>query len=308
MKWLLLILISLTLLAKTSEEEAAEKVYIANINALLIFTSESGLSSGKYSLTNTGHSIETYSVPFSYHFKPYTKELNFFINGSSGFSRTRLELPPKSELTRSGNDLNLTLDNKIQTYAFGVGGGVRYKVDEGIELLASAGLIYSRVGVSVKPDNPGEIVEGAFDSAYNDNLTYKFMLSGKYQKEFHHYKPYLKLDIKSYETKSELDFSSLLNISTQSSVASFAMGCESLSLYEHGDDYLSLEAYLRGNYLFGDIVEVVDLYRYANFGLIGYWNTPDLPSWAERFYLEVSTVRAEGLEGYNVGIGFSLDY
>jgi hypothetical protein len=25
-------------------------------------------------------------------------------------------------------------------------------------------------------------------------------------------------------------------------------------------------------------------------------------------YTEVSTVRADGLEGYNIGVGFSLDY
>jgi hypothetical protein len=304
MKIWTILLLCFCLYAQTPEQEA-EKAYLANINTLLIFTSESGLSSGKYRFTDANFKMETYSLPFRYHFKEFEPRLNFFVNGGLGYSITRLD----SVLSINNSGLNLTHDNKLQTYTIGLGGGVRYKSPFDVDFLGSVGLIYSRVGTSVRPDDDiGDAIESFFDGEFNDNITYKLLLAGEYHKDFKGYKPYLKTSFKYYETKADFTLDSLGGFSTSSNVLAIALGAETPSLLKYEENYLSLEAYVKYNYLNGDITDVVKFDHYANLGVLAYWNTPEQPSWAERFYLEVSTVRAKGLEGYNVGIGFTLDY
>ena len=122
------------------------------------------------------------------------------------------------------------------------------------------------------------------------------------------YKSYLRAGFKLYETKSDFTFDELSGFRAQSNVTSLSVGVETEPLLKHKEKSLTLEPYVKVNYLQGDIQGVVQFNSYMNLGVLAYWNTPDTPSWAERFYLEISTVRAEGLEGYNVGIGFTIDY
>lgn len=288
-------------------EETAEKAYLANINTLLIFTSESGLSSGQYSFTQAGFKMETYTLPFRYNLEPFAENMNLFVNGGVGYSITRLDT--QTSVEKTGRTINLTHDNKLQTYTAGLGIGLRYKSDYGVEYLGSMGLIYSKVGTSVSPnDKVGEAIEDFFDGEYNDNITYKFLLAAEYKKEIEGYLPYIKIDAKTYDTKADFSLDALSGFQTQSRVASVSLGVETPALLKHEENFLSLEGYARVNFLEGDITEVVKFKKYMNLGVISYWNTPEVPSWAKRFYLEISTVRAEGLEGYNVGIGFTLDY
>lgn len=287
--------------------ETAEKIYLANINTLMIFTAESGLSSGAYRFTKSNYKMKVYSLPFSYSFEPFNAKANWFLDGGVGYSITRLDT--RTVTQQSGTDITLTHDNKLQTYTAGLGGGIRYKTDMNIDLLASLGIIYSRVGTSVKPqDDVGGAIEDFFDSQYNDNLTYKLLLSAQYIKEIESFKLHTKATFKSYETKASFTWDALSGFTTQSDVTSLFFGIETPALLQYDKNYLTLEGYSRVNYLHGDITDVVQFNRYINMGAIAYWYTPQSPSWAKRFYTEASTVRAKGLEGYNVGIGFSLDY
>ena len=287
--------------------ETAEKVYLANINTLLIFTSESGLSSGKYKFTKPGVEMQTYTLPYRYHFAPFDDKMNFFVGGGVGYSITRLDTTTEDQ--RSDGPIDLTHDNKLQTYTAGISIGLRYKSDIGIDYLGSVGAIYSRVGTSVKPDDEiGDIIEDLFDDEYNDNITYKFLLAAEYKKEIEGFKPYIRADLKWYETKADFTLDVLSGFRTQSSVASIVIGAETPSVFMYDENSFSFEGYIKANYLEGDITDVVKFKRYMNIGVVSYFNTPENPSWAERFYVELSTVRAEGLEGYNIGIGFSFDY
>jgi hypothetical protein len=49
-------------------KEIAEKAHLASINTLLIFTSQEGLSTGRYNFTDVGVDMEIYKLPFTYHF------------------------------------------------------------------------------------------------------------------------------------------------------------------------------------------------------------------------------------------------
>jgi len=306
-KFLSIFIITVNFLWGQTPAETAQKAYLANINTLLIFTSESGLSSGKYQFTKRDFKMETYSLPFRHHFEPFNEKMNLFIGGGVGYSITRLDT--QTTEVKSGKSLELTHDNKLQTYTAGLGLGLRYKSEMGIDFLGSGGLIYSRVGTSVSPnDEIGEAIKDFFDGEYNDNITYKFLLAAEYIKEFEGYKPYIKMDAKSYDTKADFTLDALSGFDTQSRAASISVGAEIPSILKQEEDYLSLEAYVKLNFLNGDITDVVLFEKYMNIGGIAYWNTPQSPLWAKRFYTEVSTVRAEGLEGYNVGIGFTIDY
>lgn len=299
-------LLAMTIFAQTPEE-TAEKAYLANINTLLVFTSESGLSSGFYRFTKSEFKMQTYTLPFVHHFQPFDEKMNWFVNGGFGYSITRLDTQTLAK--SSGTDITLTHDNKLQTYTAGLGGGLRYKTDMGVDFLASLGIIYSRVGISVKPkDDVGGAIEDFFDSQYNDNLTYKLLLSAEYAKEIGSFQLRTKASFKSYETKASFTWDALSGFTTQSDVTSLLLGVETPPLLQYEKNFFTLEGYTKMNYLHGDITDVVQFNKYMNIGAIAYWYTPDTPSWAKRFYTEVSTVRAEGLEGYNVGIGFSLDY
>ena len=307
MRFLLtLTLLGISLFAQTPEE-AAEKAYLANINTLLIFTSESGLSSGKYNFTEAGFKMDTYNLPFRHHYAPFEENLNLFISGGVGYSITRLDTQVQTQ--KSGSDIELTHDNKLQTYTAGLGGGVRYKSEWDIDFLAGAALIYSRVGTSINPqDEIGEVIKDFFDSEYNDNLTVKIFISAEYDKKTEGYRPYIKGDFKLYETKADFTLDELTSFTTQSDVTSLSLGVETPALLKYEEDYLSLEGYVKANYLHGDITSVVQFDKYLSLGALAYWYTPKAPSWARRFYTEISTIRAEGLEGYNIGIGFSIDY
>ena len=293
-------LFSLILHAENLKSELGEKIFKANINTLLIFTSQDGLNTGTYHFKNVGTSMDVMHLPFLYHFNSDTR-YNWFILGNIGYSRVYLKVP-KGESVLLHNE-------HVKTYTTGFGGGVRYKFDETFSLLGGIEFIYSRAGISVKPkDSLGGAIEDFFNNNYNDNLTYKLMLRAKYEKNYKGYHPYFIADFDTYDTKSSFTFKSLGNIESQSSVMTLSTGIESPSLKNFGKNYISVEGYYHYNYLFGSIEDIVKFNDYGTFGGVLYYYTPVSPVFASRFFLEVSSVFSSGIEGYNVGVGFTMDF
>lgn len=290
--------------AETTEEIAA-RAHLANINALLIFTSQEGLSTGRYNFSDVGVDMEVYKLPFTYHFDSKENDIDYFMVGNVGYSRVfisqQIELPPSSRLN---------YDNHIRTYTAGLGGGIRYKATDTLHFSAGIELIYSRSGASVKKpdDNPGDAIEDFFNQNYNDNITYKFFTLAEYRPVIDDIKPYAKISYSLYETSSTFSFEKLITFDTQSSVSTLAVGVETPELIKKNRNYLTLEGYLNGNYLAGDVVPSVKFDSYSTVGIIVYWYTPKDPWWAERFFFEASTVQSSGLDGYNLGIGFTVDF
>ena len=297
------IILTLTLYAKTLEEIAKE-AHLASINTLLIFTSGEGLNSGLYHFTKVGVDMEVYNLPFSFNLTSNNSKLQYFLVGNVGYSRVfiskDIEIPPNGRLN---------YDNHLQTYTAGLGAGVRYKLTPEMNFSCGGELIYSRSGASVsKPDDDlGNAIEDFFNKEYNDNLSYKFFADAEYKPKIEGFKPYAKASYKLYETKSTFNFDEFTTFSTQSSIISLAFGAETEKIYGSDRSYLTLEAYINGNYLFGEVNEVVKFDSYASLGSVAYWYD-DSFSWIQRYFLELNTIRADGLKGYNVGIGFSIDY
>ena len=286
-------------------KEIAEKAHLASINALLIFTSQEGLSTGRYNFTNVGVDMEVYKLPFTYHFESKENPVDYFMVGNVGYSRVfisqQIELLP---------DSRLNYDNHLRTYTAGLGGGIRYKATDEIHLSGGIELIYSRSGASVKKpdDKVGDAIEDFFNQNYNDNITYNFFTKAVYRPVINDFKPYAEISYNLYETSSTFSFDELVTFNTQSSIATLALGVETPELLQSNKNHFTLEGYINSNYLSGAVVQSVQFDSYLTVGVVAYWYTPGDPWWAERFFFEVSTVQSSGLDGYNLGIGFTVDF
>lgn len=291
--------------AEETPADIAQRAYLANINALMIFTSQDGLNSGHYRFSNIGIKMDIYHLPFLYQLEIGNDTINMFAMGNVGYSRASV-----NEDITLPDHITLSHENQMSTYTGGAGLGVRLKTAWEIDILAGLELIYSRSGVTVyKPKNDfGDAIDGFFTGRYNDNLTYKFLLQLEHHREINGYKLYGKLNHKLYETKADFNFNTLTSFTTQASVTSLGAGIETAELFSWHEMYLTLEGYLYGHYLGGDIVDIVGFDTYSTVGVVAYWYTENKPDWIERFFIELSSVNSKGLEGYNLGIGFSIDF
>jgi len=301
--FLLYVLLFQSVYAK-SPDEIAKEAHIASINTLLIFTGQEGLSSGVYNFSEIGVDMEIYHLPFTYHFQSDTN-INYFLVGNVGYSRVyitdEIDIPSTSPLN---------YENHLRTYTGGIGGGVRYKFKADLSVSGGFEFIYSKSGASVKKpdDDIGDAIEDFFAENYNDNYSYKFFTNIEYRTKINEYKPYVILTYKVYETKSSFTFSDLSSFNSQSSVTTLSLGFETPSLLEFNSQYITLETYLNANYLGGTVKDVVEFDAYSTFGGTLYLYTPKGPWWASRFFLDLSTVNSSGLDGYNVGLGFTVDF
>ena len=309
MRYLLSFFLTITWLygLEVSSSQKIEKVNAATLNTLLIFTSQEGLSSGLYHFTNTSVAVDmkVYHLPFTYHFRS-DSNINYFIVGNVGYSQIYLA----GDIVKLPENTNFDYNSHIQTFTAGFGGGVRYKVTK--EFLISGGLelIYSRAGLSVSlpTSDLGNKIEDFFNNNYSSNLSYKFFTLLEYKTRVKEFKPYVTFGYKLFETKSTVTFDELIRFDSQSNVTTLNVGFETPKLFESGRNNFTLETYINTNYLGGTVKEVVNFSWYQSFGLVGYYNTPLKPDWASRFFVEVNTIRSGGLEGYNLGVGFTLDF
>ena len=300
---LCLVLLTCKLFAKTPEE-IVQETHLANINAILIFTSQDAISSGTYRFTNIGTTMDIYHLPFTYHFKS-THNYNFFLVGNIGYSRTYISNP---SIPYNGTILDFNSD--LRTYTAGLGGGERYQFNNNTSILGGMEIIYSRSGNNIKTnkDSIDSAVGNLFNKNNTENITYKFFVLGEYRPIIYDFKTYISLGYKLYQTKSSINYEALRSFTTQSNVTTFSIGAETPKLYNLDEKYITLEGYFNSNYLGGDVQKSVEFDNYQTLGAIIYLYTPATPNFAKRFFTEFSTVRSRGLEGYNIGLGFSADF
>jgi hypothetical protein len=290
-----------------SPQEAAKEAHLANINALLIFTSQEGLNTGLYRFTKVDADMQIYNLPFMYHFKS-DRDFNLFLVGNVGYSTvfTTQEYASMATIVNS--------DSHIQTYTGGIGFGGRYKIREDLRFLAGTELIYSRSGANSKNSDPSLVdpitdpLKDFFGSSFNDNLSYKLFMESCYVPDVEYFKPYIKFGYKFFDTKSDMGFRNLTTFSSQSSLSILSIGGTSDPFAQAAYGHLTLELYANANYLSGDVVKTIQVEAYSKAGGVLYLYQNESPSWIERYFLELSSINADGLEGYNVGLGFSIDY
>ncbi len=308
---ILLFLLFVSVKATTLDEQLAEDAYLATVNAAIVFTSQDGLSSGVYRFTKIDTEMRIYNLPLSYHFDPLTENTNLFMIFDLAYGDTRND---------QAVDLNgtlLDLDNRMQTYVGGIGGGLRYRATEHSDIMFGGEVIYSRVGLTARTeDGLSGDVKNFFADGFNDNYSYKLFAEYDYHRFYNEYYIYTKLNYKLYKTLSKLNFTDvvedafndIVSLKSQTTVASLAMGFETNPIYSHGTMNMTLEPYIKGNYIWGDLAKVAQISSYATAGVSVYWNTPKKSLYVYRYFIEPSISRGEGLEGLNLSMGFSLDF
>ena len=299
--------------ATTLDEKLTQDAYLATVNAAIVFTSQDGLSSGVYRFTNIDTEMRMYNLPLSHHFDPLTENTNIFMVFDMAYSDVRSDHD-----VEDNNGTLLHLDNRLQTYVGGIGVGLRYRATGHSALLFGGELIYSRVGITARSEAEldGSAVENFFSDDFNDNFSYKLFAEYDYHREHRGYDVYTKLNYKLYKTLSKFDLTELgesiigdiTSLRSQTSVASLMIGVESDALYNYRDMSLTLEPYVKGNYIWGDLADVAQISGYATAGLSVYWNTPEKSAYVYRYFIEPSISKGDGLEGLNLSIGFSLDF
>jgi len=311
-KLLILFLLALTLKADEVLDSLARDVYLASINSVIVFTSQDGLSSGLYKFTNIDTEMQMYNLPLQLHFDPLTEKSNLFLILDMGYSDSYSdrEIPIAGEI--------LHKDNRMQTYVGGIGLGVRYKATEHSSIQFGGELLYSRVGVTARVGDglSEEDIKNFFSSDFNDNYSYKLLAEYIYHRIINEHKVYVRVNYKLYQTLSEIRVGDIVedivgdifSLRSQTSVASATLSYETSPLFSYKEMDFTLEPFIKGNYIWGDLAKVAQINGYGTLGLSAYWNTPEKKAYISRYFIEQSISKGYGIEGLNLSIGFSLDF
>jgi len=298
--------------AATIEEQLAQDAYLATVNASIVFTSQDGLSSGRYRFTNLDTDMTIYNLPLRFHFDRITENSNLFVMTDMGYSDTRHEGKVEDNTTL------LEYSNRLQTYVVGLGGGLCYHLNSHSKLLFGGEILYSRIGISAREESliDDSTVINFFDGDFSENYSYKLLAEYLYEREIKGHDIYAKVNYKLYKTLTEFKVSELLEgiiddletMRSQTSIASLMIGYETASLYRYNKMSLTLAPYLKGNYIWGDLADVGAVNGYGTVGVSLYWNTPEKAAYIYRYFIEPSISKGYGLEGLNLSLGFSLDF
>lgn len=308
----LLFILTLTLRADEVLDALAKETYLASINSVIVFTSQDGLSSGIYRFTNTDTEMRMYNLPLQFHFDPLSENSNLFLILDIGYSDTYAdrELPSSSGI--------LYKDNRMQTYVGGIGIGIRYKATNFSSIQFGGEFLYSRVGVTSRVEDGinEDDIKNFFSSDFNDNYSYKLLAEYIYHRTINRHKVYAKVNYKLYQTLSEIRVGDIVegivgdifSLRSQTSVASLMFSYETSPLYVYKEMSFTLEPFVKGNYIWGDLATVAEINAYGTVGLSAYWNTPEKSAYISRYFIEPSISKGYGIEGINLAIGFSLDF
>lgn len=301
MKFLFTLLFSISLLI-SSEIELVE-VSKANINSILIFSSQEGLNSGIYHFKKTGITLHTYHLPLKYNFPSDTK-WNYFINGDLSFSRAYVD-----EHTLEPVTTEIAKGTSIDTYIGGIGGGVRYTYGYGLSATCGFEVLYSRVGVKLGQTDVQGTVRNVFDNSFKENITYKFKSTLNYATVVNDFNIFADIQYRLYETKSDFTLNKQLkDFRTESSVISFSTGFETPKVLHLGTNYVTLEGRVHEHFLYGSVAATTAVDRYTSMSGALYLYVPENFEYIKRFFIEVSSSQSEALEAYNVGIGFNVNF
>ncbi len=288
--------------------------YLSLSNAVIVFTSQDGLSSGVYRFTNVDTQMTMFNLPLQYQFDPISEKSNFFMILDLGYSNTQSDRDVGVDQNATTPVLNI--ENQLQSYVVGLGIGVRYKVTEHSELQVGGEFLYSRLGLYARTGGALDgSVSGFFDET-RDTYSYKLLAEYIYHRKIAEHKIYTRLNYKLYKSFSDIKIGEIVDdiivdvksLRSQTSVASLTLSYESDPLYRYKEMSFTLEPYLKGNYIWGDMADVTKINGYGTAGLSFYWNTPEKSVYIYRYFIEPSISKGYGIEGLNLGLGFSLDF
>ena len=291
---------------------------LANVNALIILTTQDMLTSGRYTFDDET-TLRITNFPLYYHFDPIYTDFNLFLNGSAGYSKLDAEVD-------LGATFNPKDDTNYETIALRLGGGVRYASSFGINFLVGFDFIYSRIHNTYNYNSlDSEVVikpyfDKAFANQYSNAYTYELFWQAGYTPVWAEWKPYLILTLTYFDTKQDLSVKELSSFHSTSGGSRLKLGFETPQFVHSFDTGLSMEFYIAGNAFTGDVRETLGFDGYGSTAAMlhfyidsAFYDEIDevlyhAPSILNRIDLMVERVEGDGIQGYNIGVGAGFNF
>ena len=310
----LLALLYLSLSLRADNIEVLKQASLANVNALIILTTQDMLTSGRYTFDDDS-SLHIINFPLYYHFDPLFSDFNLFLNGSAGYSKMASDI-----------DYGVKDELIYQTAAFRFGGGIRYLSSFGLVFLVGFDFIYSRIrntyhyNSAKSEEDLKELFDLAFANQYSNAYTYELFWQVGYRPVWAEWKPYIILTLNYFDTKQDLSLKELSAFHSTSGGSRLKIGFETpqyIKLFQTG---LSAEFFVAGNVFKGDVEETLGFEGYSSSAAMlhlyidnDFYGEVDevlynVPSLLSRVDLMVERVTGEGIQGYNIGLGAGFNF
>jgi len=279
----------------------AENAYIKGVNSILFFTSEDIISSGSYEFSSEDETLDTHFFPVTYHFDSDSDFYNFYVNGSVGYSKYKL----------NNLDFRGSLDDiKIRTYALKLGGGVRMNILEDTDMMIGASYLYSKVNSDYhtsKPLQSSDPVDRAVNYVFNstnDFNTFEAVTSLGYHPTINNYEPYIRGDIRYFDTKIDDTYATISD--TSAVISKLKVGVITPPVTHIEGLPLKLEFYASEVFIGGDMDDALNTDNFFVVGTTFHLGTSSIISQISEISFDVNIVRGDNLDGFNFGFGFSF--
>ena len=277
-----------------------ENIYVKAANTLLFFTSENIISSGSYEFGSSDKTLKTTFLPFTYQFKNDSDFYNFYVNGSIGYSKYK----------EKNIDFRGSLDEiDTKTYALKVGGGVRFNILKDTDMLLGGSYIYSKVNSDYNTPLPlgNNPIERALDYVFNSSNTFdtfEWFTSIGYHPTINEYKPYVRGDIRYFDTKINDSFATISD--TASTISKLKVGVITPPVASIEGLPLKLEFYASDVFIYGDMKDALESNNFYVLGSTFHLGTTTLNKWVSDVSFDVNIVRSDNFDGFNFGFGLSF--
>ena len=303
MKKLTLLPLLSTLILSQGHAQTVEDVYVKAANTILFFTSENIISSGSYEFGDEDSTLDTHFFPLTHHFESDSDFYNFYVNGSIGYSKFR----EKNDY----REINSIDTIKMKTYALKLGGGIRMNIFEDADMMIGGSYIYSKVNSDYVTSQPLNTIDPGFDKELDyvfnsdkDFNTYEFFTSVGYHPTINEYKPYVRADIRYFDTKIDDPHASITDV--VSTISKLKVGVVTPPVTDIAGLPLKLEFYASEVFIGGDMADALDTDNFFVAGTTFHLGTSTLNDWVSEVSFDVNIVRGDNLDGFNWGFGFSF--
>ena len=278
-----------------------EDIYVKAANTILFFTSEDIISSGSYEFGDEDATLDTTFFPLTHQFESESDFYNFYVNGSIGYSKYR-----EKNVDVNRNSLDTI---KLKTYALKLGGGVRMNILEDTDMMIGGSYIYSKVNGDYITEKPltTDPVDRALDYVFNsdnDFNTYEFFTSIGYHPTINEYKPYVRGDIRYFDTKIDDPYATISDVI--STISKLKVGVITPPVVSIAGLPLKLEFYASEVFISGDMSDAMDTDNFYVLGTTFHLGTTTLIKQVSEVSFDINIVRGDNLDGLNFGFGMSF--
>jgi hypothetical protein len=279
-------------------------ISLANINAIVILTSQDMMTSGSYHFKG-GADLQLYNFPLYHQFNPFWEELNLFANGSIGYSKIERDLDTGFEPPDYMN---------YRTFPLRFGGGIRYTNRYDFTLLGGFNIIYSHIendydyNSEFSQDYIKPIFDNVFANKTSKSYTYEFFWRAGYYPHWNRWKPYVEITGTFFQSTAKISLKTISSFSSSSAGATLKAGFETPRfIHLYGTD-LSTEFYVEKNSFAGDVRETLGFDEYGSAAMLAHLYLNDKLPLISRIDVSVEMLNGGGMEGYNIGLGAGFSF